>query len=360
MNITPKVLGIIAAGAAAITISVTVVVLATASGGGGDSSPAADSPQRSPAAEQSPASGGDTFDGSYSEEGADSPEGTVRLMLDGVAENDENKVLDATDPDFRDEAIGVGNFRLVAQGLFALLTGADPGQLEISFRDISMQTEYEEDTSFATVYVSGRVRALGREDALNSEPTPTVKKFGRWFVTSSEHPYFKAKAEQEAAEAAAQQMAIAEATRESGVQRIVDTLTISVGEPRIGPHPDASSDDDPQLASVVMIQVDVTFRNEDSIPHDVYWEPSTTVTCPAGYQLFPPVTVLGYSVPEIDEVQLAPGGDATRTVAWETLCFTEDRKFFARPLSAEGTLCIRSVDGYGKLSLSGFPACDES
>jgi len=135
---------------------------------------------------------GDAFSRSYEEEGSDSPEGAARLLLNGIAENDQDKVLDATDPDYRGEFSAAANLGILAQGLFSIFTGAKIDQPEISFRDLSFDTEYEEDSDFATVSVFGRVRALGREDILSGHPTPTVKKFGRWFVTSKDHPYFVA------------------------------------------------------------------------------------------------------------------------------------------------------------------------
>ena len=145
--------------------------------------------QNGSAAPSTPTGPSANFGSSYAGEGADSPEGAVRLMLEGISENNENKVLDATDPAFRSAVIGPGNFRLLLQGVFAIFTGADLGQLDISFRDLSLSTAYEPDPNYATVYVSGRVRALGREEVLSNDPTPTVRKFGRWFVTTVEGSY---------------------------------------------------------------------------------------------------------------------------------------------------------------------------
>lgn len=126
---------------------------------------------------------------SYGKEGADSPEGAVELMMDGVTEGDKDKVLDATDPEYRDEPLGPANFGIFIQALFSAITGADIGQPDISFRDISMRTEYDADPNYATVYVSGRVRALGQEETLYDDPTFTVKSEGRWFVTTEEGSY---------------------------------------------------------------------------------------------------------------------------------------------------------------------------
>ena len=56
----------------------------------------------------------EVFGGSYSGEGADSPEAAVRLLLEGIGENDQDKVLDATDPDYRNDPFGAANLGLIS------------------------------------------------------------------------------------------------------------------------------------------------------------------------------------------------------------------------------------------------------
>lgn len=308
---------------------------------------------------------------SYSQEGADSPEAALQLMLEGIEENDQDKVLDATDPDFRDEAIGPGNFRLLFQGLFSFFTGADMGPPEISFRDVSLRTEYEEDPEYAVVFFSGRVRALGREESFFEDPTPTVKRNGRWFVTTFDHPYFAAKTERQEATATA----IAEAATavvEATTTAHTELLSISVGKPRlVGPLPDVGGESQPPYLQ--MAEIDVTFHNGDTAARSVRWmttsggSHSGIATCPPGYADAASAYSVLYSGSEHAQpdfsLSLPPGADSTATFRFVVFCEADGTVSgdpIVPPSGAGSTVkgCIVKVDGEYDVGFTGFPECD--
>jgi len=351
-------------GAALLAATATGAALLMAGDGGGNSG---DTGSPTSARSITPTPADEPAEFGYEAEGADSPEASVRLLLEGITENNQDKILNATDPDFRDESLTAANIGIFVQGLFSFFTGADIGQPPVSFLDLSLSYSYEDDPTIAVVMVSGRMRALGRETTLTGEEIPTVKKFGRWFVTSFDHPYFVAKSQrQEAAATATAEAAAAaaQATRAAGAQQ----LSIAVGKPQIvGAAP--AFVNEPDAAAYVMVEMDVTFHNGDVAAHSIEWQPdagewgSGLVTCPpgsAGYAL--PVEEDDYS-PVLSgplSASLPPGRDSTTTLHFSAYCASDTAR--VPPLSggSDAGICVVSVDGDYGVGLSGFPPCDES
>lgn len=116
-----------------------------------------------------------------------SPEGAVQLFLDGMQENDNDKLLDAVAPDERGDPslLIAGNLSAIGSGVLTGFLGTDFGlDLSFSFRDLKFRTEMN-GADQATVYVSGRVRLNVLEQSFGPEPFETRRVDGQWYVSLS-------------------------------------------------------------------------------------------------------------------------------------------------------------------------------
>jgi hypothetical protein len=119
---------------------------------------------------------------------SNSPEGAVRLFLDGMQGNDNDKLLDAVAPDERSDPslLIAGNLSAIGSGVLTGLVGTDFGlDLSFSLRDMKFRTEMN-GADRATVYVSGRVRLNVLEQRFGPEPFETRRIDGRWYVSLSQ------------------------------------------------------------------------------------------------------------------------------------------------------------------------------
>ncbi len=115
------------------------------------------------------------------------PQGVVRMLLDGIAGGDQQRIADAIDPVYNDTPGSVG--------IEDILNQAKAGQL--SFEKLSLRAEYDSSRENARVFVSTQIvstDANGEESAtdVTNRVLLTSKIDGRWYVTSEHSSYWSA------------------------------------------------------------------------------------------------------------------------------------------------------------------------
>lgn len=118
----------------------------------------------------------------------ETPDAAVRALIDALVRRDREAFLRAVDPDFRGRPAELGVLVWLS---LPLLSGREAG--EVSFRDLSLRTTYEQNRAFASVALSALVSLGGSESYVTDEPLFTVRRGESWFVTSPSHPYWLAR-----------------------------------------------------------------------------------------------------------------------------------------------------------------------
>ncbi len=128
--------------------------------------------------------------GGGKDSGAASPEKAADRLLAALNRGDQQQLMASMEPDRRKEQFNAQSFGILSRALLPIWQGRQTEATRSRTSSTSLQTDYQDDKTYASVHIQGTLIVGGSESTLDQNLLAVQLKQG-WYVTTLENAYWK-------------------------------------------------------------------------------------------------------------------------------------------------------------------------